>query len=115
MGWRLQFLDTANRSKLPDAEYVVNPNTGCELGCQYCYPSFTGRFVRGPVDNWGSYVYAKINAVSVFKAELERVRRADRAPSIPLSSVTDAYQGIEKKYRLELVDSAGIDIEDVLL
>ena len=88
------------RSKLPDAEYVVNPYTGCELGCQYCYASFTGRFVSEPINNWGRYVYAKVNAVSVFKAELGRVRRAGRAPSILLSSVTDAYQGIEKKYRL---------------
>jgi len=88
------------RSKLPDAEYVVNPYTGCELGCQYCYASFTGRFVSEPIDNWGRYVYAKVNAVSVFTAELERVRRAGRAPSILLSSVTDAYQGVEKKYRL---------------
>jgi len=88
------------RSKLPDAEYVVNPYTGCELGCQYCYASFTGRFVSEPINNWGRYVYAKVNAVPVFKAELGRVRRAGRAPSILLSSVTDAYQGIEKKYRL---------------
>jgi len=88
------------RSKLPDADYVVNPYTGCELGCQYCYASFTGRFVGEPVNNWGRYVYAKVNAVSLFRAELERIRRAGRAPSILLSSVTDAYQGVEKKYRL---------------
>jgi DNA repair photolyase len=88
------------RSKLPDAEYVVNPYTGCELGCQYCYASFTGRFVSEPINNWGRYVYAKVNAVSVFKAEAGRLRKAGRAPSILLSSVTDAYQGIEKKYRL---------------
>src|SRR5438445_6306903 len=87
------------RSKLPDAEYVVNPYTGCELGCQYCYASFTGRFVSEPINSWGRYVYAKVNAVSVFKAELGRVRRSGRARSNVVSSVTDAYQGIEKKYR----------------
>jgi DNA repair photolyase len=32
--------------------------------------------------------------------ELAKLRRAGRAPSILLSSVTDAYQGVEKKYRL---------------
>jgi len=88
------------RSKLPGAEFVVNPYTGCAFGCQYCYASFIGRFVGEQVDNWGNYVYAKINAVSVFEAELARVRRDGRAPSILLSSVTDPYQGVEKKYRL---------------
>jgi DNA repair photolyase len=88
------------RSKLPGAEFVVNPYTGCAFGCQYCYASFIGRFVGERVDNWGNYVYAKINAVSVFEAELARVRRGGRAPSLLLSSVTDPYQGVEKKYRL---------------
>ena len=88
------------RSKLPDAEYVVNPYTGCVFGCHYCYASFAGRFVGEPIGNWGNYVYAKINAVPLFEVELAKLRRAGRAPSILLSSVTDAYQGAEKKYRL---------------
>ena len=88
------------RSKLPDAEYVVNPYTGCVFGCHYCYASFAGRFVGEPIGNWGNYVYAKINAVPLFETELAKLRRAGRAPSILLSSVTDAYQGAEKKYWL---------------
>jgi DNA repair photolyase len=88
------------RSKLPDAEYVVNPYTGCVFGCHYCYASFAGRFVGEPIGNWGNYLYAKINAVPLFEMELAKFRRAGRAPSILLSSVTDAYQGAEKKYRL---------------
>jgi len=88
------------RSKLPDADYVVNPYTGCIFGCHYCYASFAGRFVGEPIGTWGNYVYAKINAVPLFEDELAKLRQAGRAPSVLLSSVTDAYQGAEKKYRL---------------
>jgi len=88
------------RSKLPGAEFVVNPYTGCAFGCQYCYASFTGRFVKQSIESWGDYLYVKANAVSLFEAELDRLRRRGQAPTLLLSSVTDAYQGAEKRYRL---------------
>lgn len=88
------------KSKLPDTDYVVNPYTGCEFGCLYCYASFMGRFVNEPIDNWGNYVYVKVNAVSVFENELRRWSPERRMASLLLSSVTDPYHGVESTYRL---------------
>lgn len=87
-------------SRLPDADYVVNPYTGCEFGCLYCYASFMGRFVQEPRQSWGDYVYVKTNAVSRLEDELRRWSPARRRASILLSSVTDPYHGVEARYRL---------------
>jgi DNA repair photolyase len=99
---------------------VVNPYTGCSFACGYCYASFMGRFVNEPIEEWGDYVYVKVNAVEVFKEDLHRLRDSERHSSILLSSVTDAWQGPEKKYQLargvlqELSDSTYPGLVSVL-
>lgn len=87
-------------SKLPDADYVINPFTGCVFGCHYCYASFMGRNVGETREAWGEYVYVKTNAVQLCRAELAKMKPEARRGTILLSSVTDPYQGVEAKYKL---------------
>jgi DNA repair photolyase len=88
------------RSKIPSITYVINPYTGCALACAYCYASFSGRLVGEPVKEWGNYVYAKKNAVELVHKELNKMPEHKRQGTLLLSSVTDPYQGPERKYRL---------------
>lgn len=88
-------------SKLPDADYVVNPYLGCSFGCKYCYASFMAKFSAIPESSWGSFVSAKINAAEVVKKELAGNKKEKyNGKKILLSSVTDPYQPCENRYRL---------------
>ncbi|MBW9275382.1 MAG: radical SAM protein [Candidatus Thiodiazotropha sp. (ex. Lucinisca nassula)] len=87
-------------TKVPSADFVINPYTGCQFGCLYCFASFMGRFVGESNDNWGNYVYVKTNAVALMEKEIQRLLRKNPHPRIAISTVTDPYQGVEKKYRL---------------
>lgn len=87
-------------TQVPSADYVINPYTGCQFACMYCFASFMGRFVGESNNNWGNYVYVKTNAVELMHKDILRLMKKNPHPRVVLSTVTDPYQGVEKKYRL---------------
>jgi DNA repair photolyase len=87
-----------HKSRIPGAEYVINPYTGCVHGCAYCYARFMKRFT-GHTEPWGSFLDAKVNAPEVLKRQLA-TRKGKIEGEIFLSSVTDPYQPPESRFRL---------------
>ncbi|MDD5434277.1 MAG: DUF5131 family protein [Nitrospira sp.] len=83
------------RSGIPGVDYCINPYVGCYHGCKYCYATFMKRFT-GHTDEWGSFVDVKINAPEVLQKELRRKEKG----RVIISSVTDAYQPVEGKYKI---------------
>ncbi len=84
-----------SRSRIPAMDYAVNPYRGCEHKCVYCYARFMKRFT-GHQEEWGEFVDVKINAPQVLARELSKKAKG----LVYLSSVTDPYQPLEKKYEL---------------
>jgi len=82
-------------SKSKVFDYTVNPYTGCEHGCTYCYARFMRRFCNVE-EEWGSFVDVKVNAPQLLGKEVRRKKKGD----VWISGVTDPYQPVEKKYRL---------------
>ena len=84
------------KSRLPEADYCINPYVGCLHGCIYCYARFMKRFTRH-TEKWGEFVDVKINAPEILEKELAR---APKKRVVLIGSVTDGYQPIEKKYKV---------------
>ena len=45
-------------SRLPDADYVINPYIGCQHKCIYCYAEFMKRFTDH-AEPWGEFIDIK--------------------------------------------------------
>ena len=90
----IQAKSILNKSKIFD--YCVNPYTGCQIACPYCYARLFMRRYSGHEEAWGDFVDIKINAPQVLKRQLMRAKRG----KVWVSSVCDPYQPLEKKYRL---------------
>lgn len=76
--------------------YVVNPYTGCQHGCSYCYARFMKR-VTGHEEAWGEFVDVKINAADLLRVEVKKKKKKDR---VWISGVCDPYQPLEAQYKL---------------
>lgn len=83
------------KSKLPEADYVVNPYIGCQHACIYCYADFMKRFTGHNEEDWGKFVDVKINA-----HETINLSKIPKDSLILFGSVTDPYQPIESKYQI---------------
>ncbi|MCJ7769973.1 radical SAM protein [Candidatus Bathyarchaeota archaeon] len=75
--------------------YTVNPYTGCQHGCSYCYARFTKRFSKH-MEPWGEFVDVKTNAPDLLELEIQK----KKCGRVWVSGVCDPYQPLEKKYEL---------------
>lgn len=82
-------------SKSRISEYTVNAYVGCGHNCAYCYAKFMKRFT-GHREHWGSFVDVKVNAPELLAGEVKKKKKG----RVWISGVCDAYQPLERKYRL---------------
>lgn len=73
-------------------DYALNPYRGCGHGCIYCYAPAVLREKR----EWGEFVDVKLNISTVLRRELRKKSRGQ----VGISTVTDGYQPLEKKYEV---------------
>lgn len=75
-------------------DYTLNPYSGCSFGCSYCY----AQYFATTEQVWGSWVKLKSYLGRAIEADMQRDGK--QRPSIYISTATDPYQGLEKRYEL---------------
>ena len=88
-----------NPSRISGVTYAINPYVGCQHACVYCYARFMTRYTGHHGEAWGSFVDVKVNAPRVLQQQLRRRRKTTKEPVL-FSSVTDAYQPLERRYKV---------------
>jgi DNA repair photolyase len=89
------------KNKSPDLGFdqSINPYRGCEHGCSYCYARPTHAFVGlSPGLDFESKLFVKSNAAELLRKELMEPGYVPK--TIVLGANTDAYQPIERRYRI---------------
>lgn len=87
----IQVNSVITKSNLPVCDYSVNPYTGCEHACKYCYACFMKRFT-GHEEDWGEFIDVK------FWPPIKTPNKYS-GKELFIGSVTDPYQPIEEKYK----------------
>ena len=83
-----------SESELYGIDYSINPYTGCEHGCKYCYATYMKRFSNHS-EPWGKFVDVKGDLKKTLEKDLEKKEKG----RILISSVTDPYQPLEEEYK----------------
>jgi DNA repair photolyase len=79
--------------------WSLNPYTGCEHRCAFCYVrAFELRADRPSDDRYGRTVRVKANVAAVLRAELSR--RSWRKETVVIGAATDPYQPAEGRFKL---------------
>jgi DNA repair photolyase len=90
-----------SRNESPDLPFSqsINPYLGCEHGCIYCYarPSYA-YWDLSPGLDFETRLFAKTNAPELLRADL--AVRSYRCEPIMLGANTDAYQPVEREWKL---------------
>lgn len=83
--------------------YTLQPYIGCRFACSYCYVQELSvhRFHKPKVP-WGQYVHPRIGISDLLHKEVAHIysKRQEEQLTIFMSSVTDPYQGLERKWKL---------------
>ncbi len=89
------------RNASPDIPFTqsINPYQGCEHGCIYCYARPSHAYLDlSPGLEFETKLFAKPNAAELLRAELARPGYA--CDPIALGTNTDAYQPIEREWKI---------------
>jgi DNA repair photolyase len=89
------------RNESPDISFdrSINPYRGCEHGCVYCYARPTHAYLGLSAGlDFESKLFAKDGAAALLEKELAAPKYRPRV--IALGANTDAYQPIERQYRV---------------
>jgi DNA repair photolyase len=88
-----------NRVQGMGFRWSLNPYTGCEHRCAFCYVrAFELRADRPGDDRYGRTIRVKVNVAAVLARELSR--RSWSGESVAVGTATDPYQPAEGRYRL---------------
>ncbi|MBP6749665.1 MAG: PA0069 family radical SAM protein [Xanthomonadaceae bacterium] len=90
-----------SRNQSPDIPFSqsLNPYRGCEHGCVYCFARPSHAYLDlSPGLDFETRLYAKTNAAEILRKEF--ARKGYRCSPISLGINTDAYQPIERRYRI---------------
>ncbi len=83
--------------------HTLQPYIGCQFACEYCYvKGLSVHHFHQPKAEWGMYAHPRIGLPEKLRAELTKAKTKGVLDTytIFMSSATDPYQAIERKWRL---------------